>query len=146
MVEKIWLKNYAEAVPAEVHPDTYPSVTSLFQESVDRYRDLPALTNMGTTLTYAELERLSRNFAGYLQKDLGMVKGDRLAIMLPNLLQYPVALFGAFRAGLTVVNVNPLYTARELQYQLQDSGARAIVVLENFAHFVQEVLYRSTLQ
>jgi long-chain acyl-CoA synthetase len=146
MVEKIWLKNYAEAVPAEVHPDTYPSVTSLFQESVDRYRDLPALTNMGTTLTYAELERLSRNFAGYLQKDLGMVKGDRLAIMLPNLLQYPVALFGAFRAGLTVVNVNPLYTARELQYQLQDSGARAIVVLENFAHVVQEVLGRSTLQ
>jgi long-chain acyl-CoA synthetase len=146
MTEKIWLKNYAENVPAEVDPSTYPSVTSLFEESVSRYRDLPALSNMGTTLTYDELDRLTRNFAAFLQGQLGLAKGDRLAIMLPNLLQYPVALFGAFRAGLTIVNVNPLYTARELQHQLHDSGARAIVVLENFAHTVQEVLDKSPLE
>ena len=146
MGDKIWLKNYAEGVPAEVDVTAYPSVTSLFHESVGRFRDLPAFTNMGTTLTYGELDRLTGNFAAFLQGELGLAKGDRLAIMLPNLLQYPVALFGAFRAGLTVVNVNPLYTARELQHQLHDSGARAIVVLESFAHTVQEVLGKSELQ
>jgi long-chain acyl-CoA synthetase len=148
MVERIWLKNYAEGVPAEADVNAYPSINHLFQAAVHRYRALPAFTNMGTTLTYGEVERLSRDFAGYLQKDLGMVKGDRLAIMLPNVLQYPVVLFGAFLAGLTVVNVNPLYTAHELQYQLLDSRTRSIVVLEkeNFAHTVQEVLDKCDLQ
>ena len=146
MGERIWLKNYAEGVPAEVDVNAYPSISHLFQATVNRYRALPAFTNMGTTITYGELERMSRDFAGYLQKDLGMVKGERLAIMLPNVLQYPVVLFGAFLAGLTVVNVNPLYTARELEHQLSDSGTRSIVVLENFAHTVQEVMDKCALQ
>ena len=146
MGERIWLKNYAEGVPAEVDVNAYPSISHLFQATVNRYRALPAFTNMGTTITYGELERMSRDFAGYLQKDLGMVKGERLSIMLPNVLQYPVVLFGAFLAGLTVVNVNPLYTARELEHQLSDSGTRSIVVLENFAHTVQEVMDKCALQ
>jgi long-chain acyl-CoA synthetase len=104
---------------------------------VDQQATKPAFSNMGSTLTYGDVDALSRDFAAYLQKVVGLKKGERIAIMLPNLLQYPVALFGALRAGLTVVNTNPLYTARELEYQLRDSGASAIVVLENFAHTVQ---------
>lgn len=140
MNKQIWLAHYAEGVPSEADVRAYPSLRHLFESAVDRYRPLPAFTNLGMTLTYGDVERLSRDFAGYLQNDLEMRRGEHLALMLPNVLQYPIAMFGAFLAGLTVVNVNPQYTARELRQQLLDSGTRAIVVLENFAHTVQEVL------
>ena len=112
----------------------------MLEQSCGRFRERPAFTNMGVTLSYGELDRLSRDFGAYLQQVAGLRKGERVAIMLLNLLQYPVALFGALRTGLVVVNVNPLYTARELQHQLADSGAAAVVVLENFAHTLQEVV------
>ena len=127
-------------------PRAYASLAELYAEASARFRDLPAFSSLGATLTYAEVDRLSRDFAAYLQQRCGLAKGDRLAIMLPNVLQYPVALFGAFRAGLTVVNCNPLYTGRELEHQLKDSGAKAIVVLENFAHTVQEVVARTPVE
>ncbi|HSD61514.1 MAG TPA: AMP-binding protein [Burkholderiales bacterium] len=139
-MEKIWLKSYPEGIPAEIDVDAYSSLRDVFETSCRRFRDLPAYSNMGVTLSYGELDQASRNFGAYLQKGLGLQKGDRVAIMLPNLLQYPVALFGTLRAGLTVVNVNPLYTATELEHQLKDSGAVAIVVLENFARTLQEVI------
>ena len=128
----IWLKNYPQGVPAEADIHRYVSLKDLFEQSCERFRQRSAFTNMGVTLSYDEIDRKSRAFAAYLQQTLGLQKGERIAIMLPNLLQYPVALFGALRAGLTVVNVNPLYTARELRHQLVDSGAVAIVVLAYF--------------
>ena len=112
----------------------------MIEHSFQEYPDNPAYTNMGTTITYRELDELSMQFACYLQKNLEMTRGERVAIMLPNILQYPVAMCGAFRAGLVVVNVNPLYTARELKHQLKDSGAKCIVILENFAHILEEVI------
>jgi long-chain acyl-CoA synthetase len=135
-----WLDAYPPGVPHEIDARAYASLNDLFAPSFERYRDLPAFVNLGATLTYGEVERLSRAFAAFLAQELGLSRGDRVAIMLPNLLQYPVVLFGALRAGLAVVNVNPLYTARELGRQLADSGAAAIVVLENFAHVVQAAL------
>ncbi len=140
MKKELWLKHYAAGVPAEADVHAFASVRHMFESAVARYGSQAAFTSMGTTLTYDDVERLSRDFAGYLQHDLGMVRGERVALMLPNVLQYPIALFGAFLAGLTVVNVNPQYTARELQRQLLDSGTQAIIVLENFAHTVQEVV------
>jgi long-chain acyl-CoA synthetase len=139
-MDKPWLKHYPEGIPAEVDFTAYGSLKEILETSCARFADLPAYGNMGVSITYRELDALSRDFGAYLQKVAGLKKGDRLAIMLPNLLQYPVALFGALRAGVVVVNVNPLYTARELEHQLKDSGASAIVVLENFAHTLQEVL------
>lgn len=139
-VDKIWLDSYPKGVPAQINADQYASLVELFQDSVARFGERPAFANMGRILTFSELDALSRDFAGYLQSDLGLGKGDRLAIMLPNLLQYPIALFGALRAGLTVVNVNPLYTPRELRHQLSDSGTTTIVILENFAHVLEECL------
>ena len=133
-MQKIWLDNYPAGVPAEVPLDKFGSLNELFDWICGSYGDLPAFTNLGATITWHKLDELSRHFAACLQQSAGLGKGDRVAIMLPNLLQYPVALFGALRAGMVVVNVNPLYTARELQHQLNDSGATAIVVLENFAH------------
>jgi long-chain acyl-CoA synthetase len=138
-VEKVWLKHYPPGVPAEINPHQYQSLVHLIDESLQRFADLPAYDCMGTKLTYAELDRKSLAFAAWLQNVARLQRGDRVAIMLPNVLQYPIALLGILRAGLTAVNVNPLYTARELQHQLHDSGARAIVVLENFAHVLQEV-------
>jgi len=138
-VEKIWLKSYPAGVPAEINPNQHSSLADIFERSVEKYRNRPAFTCMDRSLSYGDLDVLSRRFAAYLQKVARLEKGDRLAIMLPNILQYPVAVFGAFRAGLTVVNVNPLYTPRELQHQLHDSGARAILILENFAHTLEEV-------
>ena len=137
-VDKIWLNSYPQDVPAQIDAERYASLAELFQDSVARFAERPAFANMGKTLSFSELDALSRDFAGFLQSRLGLGKGDRLAIMLPNLLQYPVALFGALRAGLTVVNVNPLYTPRELRHQLSDSGTTAIVILENFAHVLEE--------
>ncbi|HIJ90017.1 MAG: AMP-binding protein [Desulfobulbaceae bacterium] len=139
-MEPVWLKHYPQGIPAEVDTFRFTSLREMFAQSCGRFREHPAFTNMGVAMTYGDLDRFSRDFSAYLQQVLGLRKGERVAIMLPNLLQYPVALFGALRAGLIVVNVNPLYTPRELQYQLADSGAVAIVVLENFAHTLQEVI------
>jgi long-chain acyl-CoA synthetase len=138
-VEKIWLRSYPAGVPADINPDELGSLQALVERSIAKFPDRPAYTLMDRTLTYGDLDRLSRQFAAYLQKVAGLKKGDRLAVMLPNILQYPVALAAAFRAGLTVVNTNPLYTPRELEHQLRDSGAKAILILENFAHTLEEV-------
>src|ERR1017187_10284963 len=138
-MDKIWLKSYPAGVPAEIDLNEYASLNDVLAQSCRKFRDLPAFRNLGTTITYAELDRLSRHFAAWLQS-FGLAKGTRVALMMPNLLQYPVALFGVLRAGMIVVNVNPLYTARELEHQLKDSGVEAIVVLENFAHVLEKVL------
>src|SRR5262245_28170238 len=137
-MDRIWLKSYPPGVPADVDPGQYKSLVELFDAGVRQYADRPAFTNMGKTLSYAELDALSRDFGAWLQAK-GLGKGARVAIMMPNCLQYPVAMFGTLRAGCTVVNVNPLYTARELEHQLKDSGAEVIVVLENFGRVLQEV-------
>ena len=139
-MEKIWLKSYPEGVPAELPAPEYQSVRDMIEFSLREYADRPAYSNMGTTLTFADLDRLSMRFACYLQQSLGLTRGERVAIMLPNVLQYPVALCGIFRAGLVVVNVNPLYTARELRHQLSDSGAKCIIILDNFADTLEEVI------
>lgn len=138
-MEKIWLQSYPADVPAEIGEPEYASVVEAFEDAVRRYADRTAFINMGRALSYAELDRASAAFAAFLRKDLGLAAGERVALMMPNLLQYPVALFGVLRAGCVVVNVNPLYTARELEHQLSDSGARALVVLENFAHTVERI-------
>ncbi len=142
-MEQPWLKNYPKGISHEVNVDEFDSLKDVLDRSCRKFGDLPAYSNMGASISYAELDGLSRDFAAYLQKSLGLHRGDRLAIMMPNLLQYAVALFGALRAGLVVVNVNPQYTPPELEYQLKDSGAVVIVVLENFAHTLQEVLERN---
>jgi long-chain acyl-CoA synthetase len=139
-VEKIWLKSYPKGVPAEIDATPIPSLKTLCESSFREYAAKHAYVFMGHAMTYAELDRLSGRFGAWLQTALGLRKGDRIAIMLPNLLQYPVALFGAIRAGLVVVNTNPLYTAPELAHQLKDCGARAIVILENFCHVLAQVL------
>jgi long-chain acyl-CoA synthetase len=126
-VEKPWLDSYPEGVPAEIDFAAYNSILDLFDRSREKYRDQTAYINFGRELTYGELDRRSRDFAAWLQSK-GMRKGDRIALMMPNILQYPVAVFGAMRAGMVIVNTNPMYTPRELRHQLQDSGARAIVV------------------
>ena len=140
LMNKRWLKSYPAGMPAEIDADLYLSIADMFEKIAGKYGDRPSYHNLGHTLSFAELDKLSRDFAAFLQGLPGMAKGDRVAIMAPNLLQYPVALFGILRAGMTVVNVNPLYTPRELEHQLKDSGAKAIVILENFAHTLQEVL------
>jgi len=145
-VDKIWLKSYAEDVPAEIPTPEFKSLREMIEFAFDEFPDRPAYTNMGTTLSYRDLDRLSMKFACYLQKSLGLVRGERVAIMLPNLLQYPVVLIGLFRAGLVAVNVNPLYTARELRHQLADSGAKCIIILENFADTLEEVIGETKIQ
>ena len=145
-MDRIWLKSYPTGVPTDIDPDLYVSLTEMFEKACAAYGNLPAYTNMGATLSFAQLDELSRAFAAWLQRKSGLAAGDRVALMMPNVLQYPIALFGVLRAGMVVVNTNPLYTARELEHQLQDSGAKAIVVLENFAHVVQQVLPHSGLK
>lgn len=145
-MDRIWLKHYPEGVPSEIDYDRYRSLTALFEASCERFADLPAYTCMGRTLSYAELRDEVHKFAAFLQRDLGLEKGDRVAIMLPNSLQYPIALFGALAAGCTVVNTNPLYTARELKHQLSDSGAKVIVVLENFANTLERTLAETNVE
>ena len=135
-----WLEHYPVGVKPEVDLNEYRSIVSVLESSCERFRDRPAFTNLGTTLSYDEIDKASTQFANYLLYDLQLNKGDRVALMMPNVLQYPIAIMGVLRAGLTVVNTNPLYTARELRHQLKDSGALAIVVLDNFAHTVAEVL------
>jgi long-chain acyl-CoA synthetase len=144
-VERIWLKSYPPGVPAEIDPSEYASLVEVFDRSVQQFAARPAFHSMGRTISYAELERLSRAFGAWLQAK-GLGRGARVAIMLPNCLQYPVAMFGALRAGCTVVNVNPLYTARELEHQLRDSGAEVIVILENFAAVLQQVRAKTPLK
>ena len=144
-VEKIWLRSYPKGVPAEIDVNEYASVREVFEESSGKFATRPAFTCMGKTLTFAELDTLSAAFGAYLQ-GAGCKKGTRVALMMPNILQYPVCLFGVLRAGCTVVNVNPLYTARELEHQLTDSGAEVIVVVENFAHTLQEVVARTRVR
>lgn len=145
-MDKFWLKEYPAGVPAEIDTGTYASIKAVLEESFAKFADLPAFTNMGTALSYADIEAQSRQFAAYLQKVAGLNKGDRVALMMPNLLQYPVALFGILRAGMVAVNVNPLYTAHELEHQLTDSGAKAIVILENFATTLQKVVGKTDVQ
>ena len=144
-MEKIWLKHYPKGVPAEIDVNEYASVRDVFDEAALKFATRPAYTCMGKSITFGELDTLSAAFGAYLQAN-GCRKGARIALMMPNILQYPVCLFGILRAGCTVVNVNPLYTARELEHQLADSGAEMIVVVENFAHTVQEVLGRTNVR
>lgn len=143
---KIWLSEYTPGVPAEIDVNTYVSAVDLLEQSIRRFRNNVAFECMGVELRYDDLDRLTQDFASYLQNVLGLDKGDRVAIMMPNLLQYPIVLFGILRAGMTVVNVNPLYTPRELEHQLKDSGARAIVIVENFCHTLQQVLERTPVE
>ena len=139
MTERIWLSSYPAGVPADIDPSRYASLQALLEESFQKYADRTAYSFMGKNLSYGETDTLSHQFAAYLQ-GLGLVKGDRVAVMMPNVPQYPVAVAALMRAGLVLVNVNPLYTPRELEYQLKDSGARAIVILENFAATLQQCL------
>ncbi|MEI7347682.1 long-chain-fatty-acid--CoA ligase FadD [Dickeya chrysanthemi] len=145
-MEKIWLARYPADVPAEIDPDRYASLIELFEHAVERYADQPAFINMGEVMTFRRLEERSRAFAAYLQHQLKLKKGERVALMMPNLLQYPIALFGVLRAGLVVVNVNPLYTPRELEHQLKDCGASAIVIVSNFAHTLEKVVYNTPVK
>ena len=145
-MDRIWLKSYPEGVPAEVDLNQLPTLARLIDESCSRFADSVAYVQMGRALKFSEIDRLARNFAAYLQKTARLAKGERIAIMLPNVLQYPFAMFAALRSGLIVVNTNPLYTAPELEHQLIDSGATAILVLENFAHVVQKVLPKTKVK
>jgi len=139
-MERVWLKHYEAGVPAEIDARAYPSLAAVFQQSCERFAERDAFHNMGAALTYRAFDRHARDFAAFLQHELGLQKGDRVALMMPNVLQYPVALFGVLRAGLVAVNVNPMYTHRELAHQLSDARPRAIVVVENFCHTLQAAL------
>jgi len=149
-MEKIWLKHYQPGVPETIDVNEYRSAGEVFEKSVAQFRDRPAFANSikfaSRTMSYGEIDEASRSLAAYLQHELGLKKGDRVAIMMPNLLQYPVAVFGILRAGLTVVNVNPLYTPRELEHQLKDSGASAIIIVANFAHVLAEVIGKTQVK
>ena len=146
-VEKIWLeKSYPPGVPYDIDADKYASIVDMFIKYTGVYGDRTAFINMGAEISYTELAQQSQAFAAYLQQELGLVKGDKFAIMVPNTLQYPIALFGALMAGLTVVNVNPLYTARELEHQLKDSGTKAILIIENFAHTLETIIDKTPIE
>ncbi|RJS94383.1 AMP-binding protein [Salinisphaera sp. Q1T1-3] len=145
-MEKFWLKQYPDGVPAEIADAESGTLVELIEASFREFGDRPAFENMGASLTYAELDARSAHFAAYLQHELGFAKGDRVALMMPNLLQYPIALLGILRAGMVAVNVNPLYTARELEHQLSDAGARAIVIVENFAATLEKVVDKVALE
>jgi long-chain acyl-CoA synthetase len=146
MMEKVWLKSYPPGVPEEVDLDAYASVTDVFEQAIERFGDSPCFSNLGTTLTYNEMDRYTDQLASYLQNLPGMSKGDRIAVMMPNVLQNPIAIFAILRAGFTVVNTNPLYTPRELKHQLTDSGAKAIIAMENFCHTLDEVIADCPIQ
>ncbi|MBC3943856.1 long-chain-fatty-acid--CoA ligase FadD [Erwinia persicina] len=145
-MHKVWLNRYPADVPAEINPDRYGSLIDLFEHAALRYAAQTAFINMGQSLSFRQLDERSRAFAAYLQQGLGLKKGDRVALMMPNLLQYPIALFGVLRAGMIVVNVNPLYTPRELEHQLNDSGASAIVIVSNFAHTLEKVVAKTAVK
>ena len=145
-IERPWLASYPANVPADINVDEFPSIVSVLETACARYADNAAFTNLGKTLTYAEVDRLSAQFASYLLHELKLKKGDRVALMMPNVLQYPIAIFGVLRAGLTVVNTNPMYTGRELKHQLRDSGAVAIVVMEMFAHTLADIIAETSVK
>lgn len=145
-MERIWHKSYQPGIPTMIDVNQYTSIVDVLEQSFTRFKDLPSFTCMGKTLTYQEIEKQSADFASYLQNTLKLQKGDRVAIMMPNILQYPVALFGVLRAGLICVNVNPLYTPRELEHQLKDSGAKAIVILANFAKTLEQVIDKTPVK
>jgi long-chain acyl-CoA synthetase len=145
-VDKFWLKSYPPGVPAEIDPQQFRSLIHVFDTAVAHYADRAAFTNMGRTITFRELDTLSRAFGAWLQKEARLKRGDRIALMMPNVLQYPIAMFGALRAGLTIVNTNPLYTVRELEHQLKDSGAKAIVVFEQAAHVLEQCLAQTDIE
>jgi long-chain acyl-CoA synthetase len=145
-MEKIWLKQYPEGVPAEIDVNEFASLREFLEESFAKYRSLPAFTNMGHSITFGELDQLSRYLGGWLQKNAGLSKGDRVAVMMPNIIQYAVAVAAILRAGLTVTNVNPLYTPRELEHQLKDSGAKAIIIVENFACTLEKVRHNTGIK
>jgi long-chain acyl-CoA synthetase len=137
--ERIWLKNYPAGVAANIDAESYPNLVALIDETLKKYASLPAFTCMGKTLTYTQIDQQSRDFGAYLQSR-GLLPGDKIALMMPNMLQYPIALFGALRAGLVIVNTNPLYTPREMLHQFSDSGAKAIIIAENFAANLEKIL------
>lgn len=145
-MEKIWFKNYPPSVPHEIDMAEFATVVDVLKKSCAKYTGRTAFSNMGKALSYNELDRLSRNFAAYLQKDLGLEKGDRIAIQMPNCLQYPIVMFGALRAGLVIVNTNPLYTPREMEHQFKDSGAKAIVIVSNFASNLEKIIANTQIK
>jgi long-chain acyl-CoA synthetase len=144
-VEKIWISHYPKGVPAEIDVNEYASVREIFEESAGKYGGRPAFTCMGRSMGFSELDTLSTAFGAWLQ-GIGCGKGTRVAVMMPNILQYPVCVFGTLKAGCTVVNVNPLYTPRELEHQLVDSGSEVLVCVENFANTVAEVVGRTKVK
>lgn len=139
-MDKVWLKSYPPGVPEFIDVDAYQSVAEVFEQSVEKYGPRPAFTNMGTTISYSDIDALTAQLGAYLQNLPNMRKGDRVAVMMPNVLQNPVSIFAVLRAGFTVVNTNPLYTSRELKHQLTDSGAKAIIIMENFCHTLAEII------
>ncbi|MBF8292797.1 MAG: long-chain fatty acid--CoA ligase, partial [Steroidobacteraceae bacterium] len=141
-----WRRDYPPGVPGEIDPDSLRSLKQMFEDACRDYAERPAVSNMGRTLTYRELGEYSRHFAAWLQRQAGLRKGDRVALMMPNVLQYPIAIIGTLRAGCTVVNVNPLYTGRELEHQLNDSGATVIVIFENACAVLQQVISRTKIR
>ena len=145
-MEKVWLKSYPAGVPETIDVNAYQSVADVFNQAVESFGEKPAFTNFGTTLSYNDMDRLTGQLASYLQSLPNMRKGDRVAILMPNILQNPISIFAAIRGGFTVVNTNPLYTARELKHQLSDSGAKAIIVMENFCHVLDEVIDETPIQ
>ncbi|MDI4653201.1 MULTISPECIES: long-chain-fatty-acid--CoA ligase FadD [Pseudoalteromonas] len=145
-MEKIWFKRYPEGMPETIDPEHYHSLLDLFEKSFADYSDLPAFTNMGKVLTYSELDSATKRVASYIQNDLGLKKGDKVAVMMPNLLQTPVTILGILRAGCVVVNVNPLYTVRELEHQLNDSESSAIFILANFADTLEKALPKTNVK
>ncbi|WP_373387674.1 long-chain-fatty-acid--CoA ligase FadD1 [Pseudomonas alcaligenes] len=146
MTDNFWKDKYPVGIAAEIDADQYPNIQAVLKESCQRFADKPAFSNMGKTLTYGELYQLSGTFAAYLQNHTDLKPGDRIAVQLPNVLQYPVVVFGAMRAGMIVVNTNPLYTAREMEHQFNDSGAKALVCLANMAHLAEEVLPKTGIK
>ena len=146
MIESFWKDKYPAGIAAEINPDEYPNIQTVLKQSCQRFADKPAFSNLGKTITYGELYELSGAFAAYLQQHTDLQPGDRIAVQLPNLLQYPIAVFGAIRAGLIVVNTNPLYTAREMEHQFNDSGAKALVCLANMAHLAEKVVPQTSVK
>src|SRR3989337_1676060 len=144
--ERHWVKSYPKEVPPEIDPDKYLSILQVFHSACDKFGNRPCYSNMGVTLTFEQLRTLSGQFAAFLRRDLGLSKGDRIGLQMPNVLQYPVAMFGAMRAGLVVVNTNPLYTPREMEHQFKDAGVKAIVILANFAHNLQKILAKTDIK
>src|SRR5690554_268027 len=146
MNENFWKDKYPEGVPTEIDPDQYPNIQAVLKDSCERFADKPAFTNLGKTLTYGDLYKLSGDFAAWLQNHTDLEPGDRIAVQLPNVLQYPVVVFGAIRAGLVIVNTNPLYTTREMEHQFNDSGAKALVCLANMGHLAEKVIPKTEIQ